>query len=467
MLLCRQRPKHGGAGNSSSSTSRDRGVGAPLQASGAIVGTATEPYSGNNLVNRDLNDNYNQQDNQQQQTGANAAGSSGTAAAGASVVNFEVPQKQQQQTTKAPSSSAVGGPESESFGIQSSATQPNSVGSYGSIKQSSQSTGPPGQPSLAEFTQQQPAPPAGPAQQQQQQLQKYGHQPNTSQDVTGGVIPLNSGQQQQQNDLSQQQASYGQIYRQPMGQHQVYGQGNPGQTESGQKAYGQAGQQAYGQNPSGQAAYGQSNVSGQAYGQSSSGQQTYAQNPSGHQAYQVQAEVIQQNYTSSQGATTHASYEEQYSQPYGYNQQGSSQSYGQRLNQSTGYAGQQPAQQQSVDYFSQNFGQGNYAMSQNYPPSKSSGLATTAATQNGKQEYWKWNHNNSDNLTTSNLLTSNGGMGPFYGTKGLMSNSTSFFYNNGHEQTAFHHVSIISKHLWPLTICCTGRTEQQVYLLLH
>ena len=352
-------------------------------------------------MNRDLNDNYNQQDNQQQ-TGANAAATSKgavAAAAATSVVNFEVvPQKQQQQTTKASTSTGVGGQaeNSESFGIQSSATQPNSVGSYGAIQQSSS-----GQPEFAS---------------QQQQHQKYGppQQPNTSQDLSG-----QSGQQQ----------TYGQVHSQP-----GYGQQ--------QAAYGQTGQP-------GSAQYtGQNNAS------------------SGHQqAYGQNGQYVQQNYPYNQTGqgqvpSNQTGYEEQYSQQYGYtsSQQGSSssQTYGQRLNQN----GQSYGQQQA-DYFSQNFGGGpgqNYALSQNYPPSKSSGLAGSSSSvqNNGKQEYWKWNHSNhSDNLTTSNLLTSNGGMAhahaSFYGiTKpSLMSNNTSFFYNNGHntEQTAFHHVSIISKHL--------------------
>ena len=368
-------------------------------------------------MNRDLNDNYNQQDNQQQ-TGANAAATSKgavAAAAATSVVNFEVvPQKQQQQqTTKPSTSTGVGGPENgESFGIQSSATQPNSVGSYGIQHQ--QSSGQPG--NLAEF-------------------QKYGQQqPNTSQDLTG-----QSGHQQQQQNGQQ----YGQVLS------QGYGQPAYGQTGSGQKYNNTSGQQTYGQN------------------NGSVHQQVYGQNGTGHQAY-VQADVIQQNYPYNQTGqgqvqpSNQTGYEEQYSQQYGYtsSQQGSSssQTYGQRLNQN----GQSYGQQQA-DYFSQNFGGGpgqNYALSQNYPPSKSSGLAGSSSSvqNNGKQEYWKWNHSNhSDNLTTSNLLTSNGGMAhahaSFYGiTKpSLMSNNTSFFYNNGHntEQTAFHHVStiIISKHL--------------------
>ena len=367
MLLRRQRPKHG---DSTSSTSRAPAV----------------------VVNRDLNDNYNQQDNQQQ-TGANAAATSKgavAAAAATSVVNFEVvPQKQQQQqTTKASTSTGVGGQaeNSESFGIQSSATQPNSVGSYGAIQQSSS-----GQPEFAS---------------QQQQHQKYGppQQPNTSQDLSG-----QSGQQQ----------TYGQVHSQP-----GYGQQ--------QAAYGQTGQPGSGQYN------GQNNAS------------------SGHQqAYGQNGQYVQQNYPYNQTGqgqvpSNQTGYEEQYSQQY-------SQAYGQRLNQNGQIYGQQQA-----DFFSQNFGQGsqgNYALSQNYSGSKSSGLASSSSVQqnNGKQEYWKWNHSNhSDNLTTSNLLTSNGGlMGPhasFYGSNvkpSLMSNNTSFFYNNGHntEQTAFHHVSIISKHL--------------------
>ena len=128
MYFFRQRPKQGSG----------RALPATVVVQQAQPGSA-ESYSSNNHVNRDLNDNYNQQDNQQQASTAQqpgpSAGATGSAptqpTAGASavqptVVNFEAgAQKQesfelkQQQSTKPPQSAvATGEQPASNFPIQ-------------------------------------------------------------------------------------------------------------------------------------------------------------------------------------------------------------------------------------------------------------------------------------------------------------------------------------------------------------